>query len=143
MSVGIGKELQMTPLHPSNKTLSTKIAVKSIPSLVQVNALPLGWADKKIFHSNRFLSFLSLQQEKGEMQVYLLNHNQRDFIFFRHHRYEFKSAEKCRLRELGPRFTLKLRSLQKGTFDSALGEYDWIIQGKRHDMETSRRKFFL
>jgi len=70
-------------------------------------------------------------------------HNQRDFIFFRHHRYEFKSAEKCRLRELGPRFTLKLRSLQKGTFDSALGEYDWIIQGKRHDMETSRRKFFL
>jgi len=70
-------------------------------------------------------------------------HNQRDFIFFRHHRYEFKSEEKCRLRELGPRFTLKLRSLQKGTFDSIHGEYEWIISGKRHDMETSRRKFFL
>ena len=96
---------------------------------------------KNIFYSNRLLAVIATR--KRVMQVYLLNHNQRDFIFFRHHRYEFKSAEKCRLRELGPRFTLKLRSLQKGTFDSALGEYDWIIQGKRHDMETSRRKFFL
>ena len=58
-------------------------------------------------------------------------------------RYDFKSAEKVRLREMGPRFTLKLRSLQKGTFDSKLGDYDWIIQGKRHAMETSRRRFFL
>lgn len=70
-------------------------------------------------------------------------HNQRDYIFFRHHRYEFKSSEKVKLRELGPRFTLKLRSLQKGTFDTKLGEYEWIISGRRHDMETSRRKFFL
>jgi len=70
-------------------------------------------------------------------------HNQRDYIFFRHHRYEFKNAEKVKLREMGPRFTLKLRSVQKGTFDSKLGEYEWIITGRRHDMETSRRKFFL
>jgi hypothetical protein len=58
-------------------------------------------------------------------------------------RYDIKSAEKVKLREMGPRFTLKLRSLQKGTFDSKLGEYEWIISGRRHDMETSRRKFFL
>ncbi len=70
-------------------------------------------------------------------------HCQRDYIFFRHHAYEFKSSEKVRLREMGPRFTLKLRSLQKGTFDSDKGEYEWIIQGRRHDMETSRRRFFL
>ncbi|XP_017878222.1 probable ribosome production factor 1 [Ceratina calcarata] len=71
-------------------------------------------------------------------------HNQRDYIFFRHHRYQFDSERgKPRLRELGPRFTLKLKSLQQGTFDSKYGEYEWIIQGKRHDMETSRRKFFL
>ena len=30
------------------------------------------------------------------------------------------------LQEIGPRFTLKLRSLQKGTFDSKFGEYEWI-----------------
>ncbi|GFG37870.1 hypothetical protein Cfor_00665 [Coptotermes formosanus] len=70
-------------------------------------------------------------------------HNQRDYIFFRHHRYEFTSSGKVRLRELGPRFTLKLRSLQDGTFDSKTGDYRWIITDKRHDMETSRRKFYL
>lgn len=68
-------------------------------------------------------------------------HNQRDFIFFRHHRYIFKNAKKTGLQELGPRFTLKLRSLQKGTFDSLYGEYEWIH--KRKDMDTSRRKFHL
>ena len=30
------------------------------------------------------------------------------------------------LKELGPRFTLKLRSLQKGTFSSKHGHYEWI-----------------
>lgn len=65
------------------------------------------------------------------------------FLSFRF-RYEFNlKTGKPRLRELGPRFTLKLRSVQKGTFDSKYGEYEWIIQGRRHDMETSRRKFFL
>nr|XP_031834577.1 probable ribosome production factor 1 [Nomia melanderi] len=71
-------------------------------------------------------------------------HNQRDYIFFRHHRYQFDLQKgKAKLRELGPRFTLKLKSLQHGTFDSKYGEYEWLIQGRRHDMETSRRKFFL
>ncbi|XP_047123105.1 ribosome production factor 1 isoform X1 [Hydra vulgaris] len=68
-------------------------------------------------------------------------HNQRDFIFFRHHRYVFKNGKKTGLQELGPRFTLKLRSLQKGSFDSKYGEYEWIH--KRKDMDTSRRKFHL
>ncbi|KAL3994524.1 Ribosome production factor 1 [Acanthocheilonema viteae] len=69
-------------------------------------------------------------------------HNQRDYIFFRHHRYEFKrKGEKAALLELGPRFTLRLKWLQKGTFDSRYGEYEWVL--KRHEMETSRRRFFL
>lgn len=69
-------------------------------------------------------------------------HNQRDYIFFRHHRYKFLKGKPA-LRELGPRFTLKLQSLQRGTFDSKFGEYEWNIVGKRHQMETSRRRFFL
>lgn len=68
-------------------------------------------------------------------------HNQRDFIFFRHHRYIFKNQKKAGLQELGPRFTLKLRSLQRGTFDSKFGEYEWIH--KRKEMDTSCKKFFL
>jgi ribosome production factor 1 len=92
-------------------------------------------------------------------------HNQRDFIFFRHHRYIFeekevkgkvsasskdstvdvkkrtpKSAVIARLQECGPRFTLKLQSLQHGTFDSKYGEYEWV---HKPDMDTSRRRFFL
>lgn len=54
-----------------------------------------------------------------------------------------EDGKKSRLKELGPRFTLKLRSLQKGTFDSKYGQYEWIMQGRRHEMESSRRKFFL
>lgn len=53
-------------------------------------------------------------------------HNQRDYVFFRHHRYIFKNRQKVGIQELGPRFTLKLRSLQKGTFDSKFGEFEWI-----------------
>uniref|UniRef100_A0AC35FYI2 Brix domain-containing protein n=1 Tax=Panagrolaimus sp. PS1159 TaxID=55785 RepID=A0AC35FYI2_9BILA len=69
-------------------------------------------------------------------------HNQRDYIFFRHHRYEFKKeGEKTALHELGPRFTLRLKWLQKGTFNPTEGEYEWVL--KRHEMETSRRRFFL
>lgn len=68
-------------------------------------------------------------------------HNQRDYVFFRFHRYIFKNEKKVAIQELGPRFTLKLRSLQKGTFDSKFGEYEWIH--KRREMDTSRRKFHL
>lgn len=85
-------------------------------------------------------------------------HNQRDYIFVRHHRYIFEDdtttnnsnskettktvkTKKARLQELGPRFTLKLRWLQQGTFDTQFGEYEWIH--KRKEMDTSRRKFHL
>lgn len=68
-------------------------------------------------------------------------HNQRDFIFFRRHRYVFRKNMRVGLQELGPRFTLKLRSLQKGTFDTKFGEYEFVH--KRREMDTSRRKFLL
>ncbi|KAJ9561400.1 hypothetical protein OSB04_006560 [Centaurea solstitialis] len=91
-------------------------------------------------------------------------HNQRDFIFFRHHRYVFETRENkqhdakekdedtgeekktlkgkviARLQECGPRFTLKLTSLQHGTFDTKGGEYEWV---HKPEMDTSRRRFFL
>lgn len=68
-------------------------------------------------------------------------HNQRDFVFFRHYRYNFKDdGTKCKLQEIGPRFTLKLRYLQHGTFDSKAGEYEYIW---RPDSQVSRKKFFV
>lgn len=69
-------------------------------------------------------------------------HNQRDYIFFRHHRYEFKKeGQKAALHELGPRFTLRLKWIQKGTFDTREGEFEWVF--KRHEMEKSKRRFYL
>lgn len=71
-------------------------------------------------------------------------HNQRDYIFFRHHRYEFdKNGKRVKLLELGPRFTLKLRSIQQGLFDSKTGDYEWMITNKRHQLEGNRRRFYL
>ena len=71
----------------------------------------------------------------------------------RHHSYIFEEKDqkekgrkekskvvKARLQELGPRFTLRLVSLQKGTFDSKGGEFEWV---HKPDMDTSRRKFHL
>ncbi|KAI8978570.1 anticodon-binding protein, partial [Pilobolus umbonatus] len=66
-------------------------------------------------------------------------HNQRDFIFVRRHRYVFRDTEKVGLQELGPKFTLKLQSLQKGVYKRD-GEYEWVY---KPDMQTSRKKFFL
>ncbi|KAL2893472.1 Ribosome production factor 1 [Bienertia sinuspersici] len=88
-------------------------------------------------------------------------HNQRDYIFFRHHRYVFETKEtkstdsktkgkestaekkisdklKARLQECGPRFVLKLISLQHGTFDPRGGEFEW---NHKPEMDTSRRRF--
>ncbi|KAG5501396.1 hypothetical protein JKF63_03209 [Porcisia hertigi] len=62
-------------------------------------------------------------------------HNQRDYIFLRTHRYIFDSLEAVRLQEMGPRFTLRLLSLQSGTFDRQFGEYEWYRK-KEHDTDT-------
>mmetsp|Transcript_38926 Transcript_38926/g.77267 ORF Transcript_38926/g.77267 Transcript_38926/m.77267 type:complete len:337 (+) Transcript_38926:82-1092(+) len=68
-------------------------------------------------------------------------HNQRDFVFFRHYRYGFvNEGTKCRLQEIGPRFTLKCRYLQHGTFDAKQGEYEYIW---RPDSQVSRKRFFV
>ncbi|KZW00033.1 Brix-domain-containing protein [Exidia glandulosa HHB12029] len=56
--------------------------------------------------------FPPLPEFEGRQVVTL--HNQRDFLFFRRHRYAFRSTEKVALQEIGPRFTLKLKWLKKG-----------------------------
>jgi ribosome production factor 1 len=59
-------------------------------------------------------------------------HNQRDFIFVRVHRYVFDGMKEVRLQEMGPRVTLRLLSLQQGTFDTTFGEFEWFRK-KEHD----------
>ena len=53
------------------------------------------------------------------------------------------SSVRARLQELGPRFTLKLMSVQKGTFDSRHGEYEYVRNGETDGTKHNRRKFVL
>lgn len=79
-------------------------------------------------------------------------HNQRDFIFFRQHRYIFEVNEKakkdpklppviCRLQEVGPRFTLLLMYVQDGVFDGDRG--DFMYRRDAGADSANRRKFSL
>jgi len=92
---------------------------------------------------SRMLGALFHQEPNFKGRRVITFHNQRDFIFFRHHRYVFaKKGDKttARLQECGPRFTLKLRWLLHGTFDTKHGQMEW----KHHpELDTSRRRFFL
>jgi ribosome production factor 1 len=99
----------------------------------------------------RMLASLFYQKPDFDGRRVATFHNQRDFIFFRQHRYIFEDGEAmqkmpngkykrvkktiARLQELGPQFTLKLQSLQHGTFDSMYGEYEFKL--------TVRKNLFL
>lgn len=144
----------------------------------------------------RFLGSLFPHNAQFQGRQVATFHNQRDYIFVRHHRYIFEEGKqdfvekeedkekdsengedsdddeemdedgsgsddeenekstkkrskkkkprkktKARLQELGPRFTMKLRWIQEGTFDTQFGEYEWFH--KRKEMDTTRRKFHL
>jgi ribosome production factor 1 len=113
---------------------------------------PLG-----LLTAHLFKSLFPQRPEVQGRQVVTL-HNQRDYIFFRRHRYIFrdkrnseksiqgadgkpvKGVEEIRagLQELGPRFTLKLRRVDKGIQRASGQEWEW----KAHD-EKVRTRFNL
>ena len=113
---------------------------------------PLGLLTAHLFKS----VFPQRPEIQGRQVVTM--HNQRDYIFLRHHRYVFrdkrgteksiqgadgkpvKGVEEIRagLQELGPRFTLKLRRVDKGIQYASGQEWQW----KAHD-EKVRTRFNL
>lgn len=89
----------------------------------------------------RILMALFPQKPEFRGRCVVTMKNQRDFIFFRHHRYLFKDeGKKVILQEVGPRMTLKLRSLQQGTFQGKHAQHEFMYQA---NMQVSRKKFFL
>ena len=123
------------------------------PELILNNfRTPLG-----LLTAHLFRSLFPPQPELQGRQVITL-HNQRDYIFVRRHRYIFrdkreteksvvgpdgkvvKGVEDIRagLQELGPRFTLKLRRIDKG-IQRASGQ-EWVWKAR---MEKVRTKFQL
>ena len=119
------------------------------PELILNNfRTPLG-----LLTAHLFRSLFPPQPEFQGRQVVTL-HNQRDFIFLRRHRYVFrerretektvvgpdgkevKGMESIRtgLQELGPRFTLKLRRIDKGIQRRSGQEWEW--KGKTDRIRT-------
>lgn len=146
--------------------VSNVVTSKRIPnhgrSTAHVPELNLHGFGTRLGHRiGRLLGSLFPHNAEFEGRQVVTFHNQRDYLFVRHHRYIFdevtnaikvEAAKKhdktnpmpnvnTRLQELGPRFTLKLRWLQEGIFDTQFGEYEWIH--KRKEMDVTRRKFHL
>ena len=123
------------------------------PELILNNfRTPLG-----LLTAHLFRSVFPPQPDFQGRQVVTL-HNQRDYIFLRRHRYIFrekKGSEKsvvgpdgkevkgvegirAGLQELGPRFTMKLRRIDKGIQRGSGQEWEW-----KGGMEKQRTKFQL
>lgn len=123
------------------------------PELILQNfRTPLGLLVAKQFQR----MFPSQPQLEGRQVVTL--HNQRDYIFLRRHRYVFrekreteknvvgpdgkevKGVEGIRagLQELGPRFTMKLRRVDRGIQRRSGQEWEWKVR-----MEKERTRFQL
>ena len=124
-----------------------------LPELILNNfRTPLG-----LLTAHLFRTMFPPQPEFQGRQVVTL-HNQRDYIFLRRHRYVFrekrateksvvgpdgkevKGVEGIRagLQELGPRFTMKLRRIDKGIQRVSGQEWEW-----KGNMEKQRTKFQL
>lgn len=124
-------------------------ATSHIPELILNNFVtPLGLLTAHLFRS----LFPSNPELSGRQVVTL--HNQRDFIFLRRHRYVFREkretekavvgadgkelvgAEGIRagLQEVGPRFTLKLRRVDKSIQRGSGQEWEW--KGKTDRVRT-------
>ncbi|SJL03958.1 related to Ribosome production factor 1 [Armillaria ostoyae] len=100
---------KLTSIELTKQIYGHARATAHFPELVLNNFVTrLGHSVGRLFQT----LFPPMPEFEGRQVVTL--HNQRDFLFFRRHRYAFRSTEKVALQEIGPRFTLKLRSLRKG-----------------------------
>lgn len=106
-------------------------ATSHIPELVLNNfKTSLGKSVGSLFRS----LFPHLPDIEGRQVITV--HNQRDFIFFRRHRYVFRNEKKVGLQELGPQFTLRLRRVQRGI----KGEIEWE---HKPSMDKEKKRFYL
>ncbi|KAA8913210.1 hypothetical protein TRICI_003232 [Trichomonascus ciferrii] len=121
----------ISSIVPTNKISGHGKATDHKPELILNNfTTRLGNTVGRLFQS-----WYPQRPEFQGRQVVTL-HNQRDFIFFRRHRYVFRNEEKVGLQELGPQFTLRLRRVQK----SIKGDIEWE---HRPDMDRDKKKFQL
>ncbi|CAN0880514.1 U3 small nucleolar ribonucleoprotein protein IMP4 [Linum grandiflorum] len=78
---------------------------------------------------------------KPETKRILTFANQSDYISFRHHVYEKRGGPKSlELKEVGPRFEMRLYQLKLGTVEQTEAQTEWVI---RPYMNTTKKRKFL
>ena len=127
--------------------LSNVIMPKEIPNHAKAsNHRPeviLNHFDTRLGHRiGRMLGALFDQEPNFNGRRVVTFHNQRDFVFFRHHRYIFADAKTAKLQECGPRFTLKLQSLQIGLPDSKHAEFEFTPKVWESEQHCNRYRSF-
>ncbi|XP_043678558.1 U3 small nucleolar ribonucleoprotein protein IMP4 [Vespula pensylvanica] len=102
-----------------------------------------------IFHNfktklaNRIMSILKylfpVPKEESKRVITFANHD--DYICFRHHTYKKVNGKDIELKEVGPRFQLKLYEIKLGTLDAAnAADTEWAL---RPYMNTTHKRRFL
>jgi len=66
--------------------------------------------------------------------------NEHDFILFRHHTYKTKKGREVDLKEVGPRFTMRLYQIKLGTMDEREADIEWVLKPY---MNTSSKRDVL
>lgn len=66
--------------------------------------------------------------------------NNEDYISFRHHTYKKSNGKEIELKEVGPRFELKLYEIRLGTVDQPDADLEWKL---RPYMNTAKKRFTL
>jgi U3 small nucleolar ribonucleoprotein protein IMP4 len=66
--------------------------------------------------------------------------NREDYISFRHHVYKKSGAKDVELKEVGPRFEMKLYEIKLGTVDQAEVDVEWRL---RPFMNTAKKRYKL
>lgn len=133
---GLTVEMKITDLLYRDDISGAGLASDHNPEVLFKNfKTKLGFRVQRILHS------LFPLDEQLEGRRVITFHNQRDYIFFRHYRYQFKEEfSGVKLQELGPSFTLRLLSIQEGLFDREIGNYEYNYKDR---MGIRRRKFYL
>lgn len=148
--------LSMLPEGPtaqfkvSSITLRNKIRGHGAPTDHMPELVLNNFSTRLGHRLGRFLGTLFPRKPEFEGRTVVTFHNQRDFIFVRHHRYEFdEELRQANLQELGPRFTLKMRWMSTGgdsVGDRQHSEYEYLRdkgEKKFKDKGQTGREFVL
>jgi ribosome production factor 1 len=164
-------EMSLLPAGPSvslriRKYMACKdIHNRGVPIVTQPEMIFKNFSTSLGFRVQRFFQSIFPPQPKLKDRTIISLINQRDFMFFRHHRYIFKKKNesfkldssakeseeqkreriieenvKVNTQEIGPRLVLQLRKFYSGVFDTVDAEYEFFYRG---DYYVKRNNYFL